>query len=127
MNQSIALASADKPEAALAILDEGINRARIENSPEYAARLSRHAGVICDDGLNDLNRAKNYYEAALQYFAGDPYLHMALGEIHQRLGETDLASSYFDACYNLASEEGDSDLLEIVDRKRTANNDVSSL
>ena len=117
MKQSIELASADKLEEALSILDDGINEALKENHPSSIVRLSKHAGVICDGGMNDLARAKRYYELALKY-ESDPYLHLALGDVYQKLSESGLAKVHYDACYDLASEMNDSDLIGIVEKKR---------
>jgi hypothetical protein len=43
LKQSIELVSANKPEEALSILDDGISQALNEKNPSSVVRLSRHA------------------------------------------------------------------------------------
>lgn len=74
--------------------------------------LARHAGTVCI-GVGDFARALGYYELALGADPGDPYLHLAIGDVHRRLGRRSEARSAFARSVELALQRGDEDAIKM--------------
>ncbi len=81
------------------------------------ALLAKNAGLLCVQ-LGDWEGAANYYREALDYTPRDGHLIFALGDVHRRLGQEKEAVEYFSLCRGLAIEDGDEELLELLQTVR---------
>ncbi len=116
IQRSSELSKQGEDERALALLDDALTRAVLENRTTWIRILSHHAAVI-SDSIGDLHRVRRYYEKSL---ASDPDNSKALyglANALQRQGETELAKRYATKCYqSIRDSESDLDqaLLELV-------------
>jgi len=116
IQRSSELSKQGEDEKALALLDDALTRAVLENKTRWIRTLSHHAAVI-SDSIGDLHRVRRYYEQSL---ASDPDNSKALyglANALQRQGETELAKQYATKCYrSIRDSESDLDraLLELV-------------
>jgi hypothetical protein len=114
LRRSVELVQQHQLDAALQLLGDGIVVARDAGRKHDVARLSRHAGVLCE-GHRDREAAAYYAEAALAD-PMDALVHIALGDAHARLGERDRAEQHWARFVEIASASVDPDVREALDR-----------
>jgi len=83
---------------------------------EPAALLSKNAALLLERD-QQLDRAGAMYRAASEYDESDGYLQYALVQICKKLGKKDDAQIHLDRAVLLAKEQGDDDLLRILERE----------
>jgi len=107
LKSALAVARGD-PKAALTMLEEGLENARMQGDLAGVATLARHAGAIATN-LHDLDSASRFYEEALKCAPDDAGVHVALGDIWSSMGDPGRARSSFDRALELAKLSGDQD------------------
>ena len=112
LKQALLLAR-ENPGSALALLDDGLVRARSSGDHQGVAVLARNAGLVSAEAGND-SAAVTYYEEALRYEAADAYLHFAHGGAHLRLGQLSEARFALERSFALATEQQDGDLAKMA-------------
>ena len=109
---SVALA---RPQEALEILAAGLEAARESGDRQGAGALAKHAGLMCAE-RGDLQRAILYYEEALDSNPHEAYISFALGDLRRKLGQWREAHAAFARSLELATSQGDSDLVELASK-----------
>lgn len=114
---ALAIASSE-PWRTVELLELALERARSRSDSRGVGLLARHAGVVCT-GLNDLNRARRFFEVALGVDGQNAYLHLAYGDILRMLGERSSARPVFARALELANEQGIVDVIDMATQALT--------
>lgn len=120
LEQSLHLASVNQLDAALRELKRAIKEAVNEPDPKWLILLAKNEGLLFEK-KGRLDRAKASYRLALKYSESDPYLHYSLVAICQKLGQGAAARRHLAECKRIALEQGEQDLLEILDRSNQSD------
>ena|SRR5580704_13762459 len=116
IQKSSELSRQGKDQNALALLDNALTRAFLENKTAWIRTLSHHAAAI-SDSIGDVPRVRRYYEQALICDPNSSKDLYGLANALQRQGESELAKLCATKCYQLIrTSENDLDqaLLELV-------------
>lgn len=113
LDDSLKLADSNQLDQALLNLRQGLREATKENEGRWVVLLAKNAGLLFEK-KGRLDRAKSSYRTALKYSQGDPYLHYALGDICQKLGQPVAARRHFAHCQQLAMQQKDKDLIKML-------------
>jgi hypothetical protein len=117
LQRSLRLASASKLPEAIALLKEGPAAAILRRDRSYVILFSRNAGLLLDRA-GQLSEARDHYLISLKHNRSDPYTCLALGDVYERMGMPSSARRYFNLCRELATKNGDQDLVDILALKR---------
>jgi Flp pilus assembly protein TadD len=99
----------------LALLDDGLVRARSSGDHHGVSALAKHAGALSTQSGN-YRAAALYYDEALTHEPADGYLHLAYGDVRRRLGHLSEARVAFERSLALATEQQDDDLVQMASR-----------
>lgn len=113
LKSGMKLASDGATEDASEQLERGLAEAMVEGSHSWVAKLSKQAAVLAEQ-QGKLNKAKRLYRISAENDTSDPYLHLALGEICQRLGQKHRASRYFASGFKLAVESNNTEFVSLL-------------
>src|SRR6266851_5122742 len=116
LQNSLRHAESGNIDAALSGLEQGIAEAADDGEVEWAALLSKNAALLLERE-KQLDRAEGMYRAAASYDESDGYLQYALAQICKKLGKGHDAKRHLDQSFLLAKEQGDDDLLRILERE----------
>ena len=116
LEASLKLASHAKIDDAIGQLQDGLSEAVQKGELAWAARLSKHAALLCEQ-QGKLNQAKAFYRISMKHDATDPFLHWALADLCERLGQERIASQYFRSCFKLALAAKEDDLLMLLAKR----------
>ena len=116
LRQALAVAAAN-PNEALHLLGTGLEKARKSGDCRGVSIFARHAGIISSQSGN-LPAALKHYAEALSASPGDAYLHFAKGDVHRELGQSREARSAFTRSLELATEQGDTDVVKMASEAR---------
>jgi tetratricopeptide (TPR) repeat protein len=114
LRRALSMAPAD-PRGALALLESGLEQARQQGDRRGLAALAKHAGVV-SSGSGDLRGAIRYFDEALGAQPEDAYLHFARGDAHRALGQHEPARAAFTRSLELATSQGDLDMIEMASK-----------
>ena len=76
-------------------------------------KFAKHAAVL-HFGEGEIAAAAQLYDEAVQCESDDSYLQFALGDARRRLGQREEARAAFGRCLQLAREQGETDLVQLV-------------
>lgn len=107
------LARESKFTEALLLLQGALSEAQRDGNDRWTLLFAREAGMICES-RGDLADATKYLEIALQSNEADPYLHLFLGDVYNRLENQERARECFRRCYELAIAAGDQEILDLL-------------
>lgn len=116
LQDGLSLAGDGKLDAALSMLEEGLQIAGTNQDAVWIKLLSRNAGLLCER-IGDLTKAVAYYEQSLQHDKGNPYTYLALGELYAKLGNEIMSSACLNSCYEIATLNKDQDLVDLLEEK----------
>ena len=116
LKQALAVARA-KPLDALGLLEAELKKARNGGDRRGVSTLARHAGIISAESGDFLGAIK-YYNEALSADPQDAYLHLARGDAYKMLGENDQARFALAQSVNLATDQGDVDMIKMASEAR---------
>lgn len=114
LRKALAMAAAS-PGGALALLEEALEQARKQGDRRGLATLAKHAGVV-SSGSGDPSGAIRYFDEALGASPEDAYLHFARGDAYRVLGQHEPARASFTRSLELATSQGDLDLIEMASK-----------
>lgn len=107
------------PREALELLEASLEQARRKGDRRGIAILARHAGAV-SSGSGDLHGAIDYYDEALAMDPEDAYLHFARGDVYRMLGQHASARADFTQSLELATAQGDADMIEMASQARAS-------
>jgi len=117
LDESLRAASSGEIDEALRQLSKGVKDASRQGEQRWLVLLAKNAGLLFER-KGKLNQARTFYRTALQCNKSDPYLHLSLAQICTKLGQKTAARRHFDACYELAAEQNEHDLLKLLKQYR---------
>lgn len=112
LRQALSVARTE-PRKALELLEAGLTNAKDVADDLAAAVLAKHAAVICAEN-GELREALSYYEEALRGNPDDAHIPLAVGHVHQQLGEYDDARVAFQRARQTASAHNDEELSRVA-------------
>jgi tetratricopeptide (TPR) repeat protein len=121
LKQALAVARA-KPQEALDLLEAGLEKARKSGDWRGVSILARHAGVVSTESGDFLGAIK-YYDEALSADPEDAYLHFARGDVYRTLGQDEQAHFAFTQSLELATKQGDVDMIKMASEARVRFDD----
>jgi tetratricopeptide (TPR) repeat protein len=121
LKQALAIARANPPQA-LHLFEEGLEKARKSGNRHGLSILARHAGLVAAEA-GDLLGAAKYYDEALSAQPEDAYLHFAKGDVCRTLGQDEQIRLAVMRCLQLATEQGDADMIELASEARARLDD----
>jgi len=118
LREALAIAPRD-PGRALELLEQALTTSRLLNDRSAISSLARTAGLISIH-TGGLRRGLSFYKEALAATPEDPHLHFACGDAHRSLGERSEAAAAFARSAELATEQGDADMIRMASDARSA-------
>lgn len=115
LDEAALLAEASKFPEAIAVLDEGIRKARRQKNETSLIHLARAAGAFCEH-LGRLDDAVHYYQIALASNRDDPFSHLALGAIYRKQGREQDARECFQDSYEAAVDSKDEEARQLLEK-----------
>lgn len=120
LTRSLGLSDTGAHAEALALLHVAVEEAAQRGDVGCEVSLARAAGII-SERAGDLRGALQYYNRSLRSHRHDPYLHWIVARLLWTLGEQESANIHFDASRRQAVLLGDSVLVDVLDKFRSAH------